>query len=75
MLLLHCSREGVMPEAVPPDEFTPCWPVPAWTSMPPRRRILRHAHAKLQAMLELLRAPAPELAAEPAFTFAAEELP
>lgn len=32
---------------------------------------IRHAHAKLMAMLAELRDPAPPLAAEPAFTFAA----
>ena len=34
---------------------------------------LRHAHAKLAAMLDMLRQPAIPLAAEPAFTFKAGE--
>ena len=34
---------------------------------------LRHAHAKLRGMLEVLRTPAVKLSAEPAFTFSTEK--
>ncbi|UPY39039.1 hypothetical protein [Sediminicoccus sp. KRV36] len=61
-----------MAEPLPPDQFALLM-ARAGISLPPAEvEDLRHAHAKLQAMLEMLRSPAPPLAAEPGFTFSTE---
>lgn len=59
---------------LPPDEFAALLRHAGITKLPPGEvEDIRHAHAKLMAMLATLRDPAPLLAAEPAFAFAAEE--
>lgn len=64
-----------MPDMVSQDEFNAMLARAGMDLEVVEVEDLRHAHAKLQAMLELLRTPPVELAAEPAFTFAVEELP
>jgi hypothetical protein len=62
-----------MAEPLPPDQFAILM-ARAGINLPPAEvEDLRHAHAKLQGMLEVLRAPAPKLVAEPAFTFSTEK--
>lgn len=61
-----------LPPPVSPGEFAAMM-ARAGISLPPAEvEDLRHAHAKLRGMLEVLRAPAPKLAAEPGFTFSTE---
>ena len=62
-----------MAEPLPANEFAILM-AQAGIALPPAEvEDLRHAHAKLKGMLELLRKPAVPLAAEPAFTFAVEK--
>lgn len=62
-----------MPEPLPPAEFATLM-AQAGISLPAAEvEDLRHAHAKLLGMLQALRAPAPKLLAEPAFTFSTEK--
>lgn len=61
-----------MAEPLPPDQFALLLDQAGITLPPDEVKDLRHAHAKLLGMLETLRAPAPKLAAEPAFTFSTE---
>lgn len=62
-----------MPEPLPPDQFYTLM-AEARISLPAAEvEDLRHAHAKLRSMLEILRAPAPRLVAEPGFTFSTEK--
>jgi hypothetical protein len=62
-----------MPEPLPPAEFALLMAQAGITLPPAEVEDLRHAHAKLRGMLEMLRAPAPKLAAEPGFTFSTEK--
>ena len=62
--------EMIMAESVSAHEFATLMAQAGITLLPPAEvEDLRHAHAKLKAMLELLRTPPVALAAEPAFTF------
>ena len=58
-----------MADPLPPDQFAMLMAQAGITLPAEEVEDLRHAHAKLLNMLEILRAPAPPLAAEPAFTF------
>jgi len=62
-----------MAEPVSPDHFATLMAQAGITLPAEEVEDLRHAHAKLLGMLEVLRAPAPPLAAEPAFTFSTEK--
>lgn len=62
-----------MAEPLPPDHFATLMAQAGITLPAEEVEDLRHAHAKLLGMLEVLRAPAPTLAAEPAFTFSTEK--
>jgi len=62
-----------MPEPLPPDQFALLMARAGVTLPPAEVEDLRHAHAKLQGMLDVLRAPAPKLVAEPGFTFSTEK--
>lgn len=62
-----------MPEPLPPQEFALLMARAGITLPPAEVEDLRHAHAKLGGMLKVLRAPAPRLGAEPAFTFSTEK--
>lgn len=58
-----------MAEPLSPESFATLL-AQAGVSLPPSEaEDLRHAHAKLMAMLAMLRDPPVPLAAEPAFTF------
>jgi hypothetical protein len=70
MVLRSMTKEARMAEPVLPETFAILMARAGITLPPDEVEDLRHAHAKLQSMLEVLRAPAPPLAAEPAFTFA-----
>ena len=62
-----------MPEPVPPEAFAVLLAEAGLKPDAAEAEDWRQAHAKLQTLLELCRPNA--LAAEPAFTFAVEELP
>jgi hypothetical protein len=62
-----------MPEPLSPDQFALLMARAGVTLPPAEVEDLRHAHAKLQAMLDVLRAPSPRLVAEPGFTFSTEK--
>ena len=62
-----------MPEPLPPDQFALLMAQAGVTLPAGEVEDLRHAHAKLRGMLEMLRAPAPKLVAEPGFTFSTEK--
>lgn len=63
-----------MTTPLPPDEFALLMRQAGMTKLDAAEvEDIRHAHAKLQAMLATLRDPSPPLAAEPAFAFAAKE--
>ena len=73
MLLRSIKMEFPMADPLPPDQFATLM-AQAGISLPAEEvEDIRHAHAKLMGMLEMLRAPPVPLAAEPAFTFAVEE--
>lgn len=62
-----------MPEPLPPEAFATLLAQAGLKLPPEEAEDIRLAHAKLQGMLAMLRDPAPPLAAEPAFAFAAKE--
>jgi hypothetical protein len=67
------NQETPMPEPLTPEDFATLM-AQAGISLPAAEvEDLRHAHAKLAGMLEMLRKPAPKLVAEPAFTFSTEK--
>jgi len=73
MLLRSTTKDTPMAEPLPPDQFATLMAQAGITLPAEEVEDLRHAHAKLLGMLEILRAPAPPLAAEPAFTFSTEK--
>ena len=62
-----------MAEPLSPESFATLLAQTGVTLPPDEAEDLRHAHAKLMEMLAMLRDPAIPIAAEPAFTFTAEE--
>lgn len=67
------QRDVPMPDPLPPAQFATLMAQAGVTLPAAEVEDLRHAHAKLAGMLEMLRKPAPKLAAEPAFTFSTEK--
>lgn len=63
---------GPMPDPIPAEEFGALLARAGLTLPPAEVEDLRHAHAKLLGMLDLLRDGPPALAEEPAFTFRLE---
>ncbi|MBY0339040.1 MAG: hypothetical protein K2X11_20675 [Acetobacteraceae bacterium] len=58
-----------MSDPLPPDVFATLLDQAGLKLPPAEAEDLRHAHAKLRAMLDLLRTPEPALAEEPGFVF------
>jgi hypothetical protein len=67
------QKDEPMPDPLPPAAFATLMAQAGITLPAAEVEDLRHAHAKLQGMLDMLRAPAPKLAAEPGFTFSTEK--